>query len=435
MQTSYLKDSQQLMNIHIQKNLSIILVTLFLVTGCSFISNTNSETIEPQSENVFVEQTFPTASPAISETTPEEVPDDLKIIWEAWTILNNEYVDQDKVKDNKLPEFAVRGLLSALGDRQTSYVDKEYLEAQFSDIFRGEFGGIGAHVNINAEGKIIIVSPIEGSPAEQAGIKAGDVVLEVDGESLKGIGLLEAVNKIRGPKGSTVRLLIKHILDPTPIEISVIRDDITLPSVVLRTDPKETFAHIRLTTFYPNTPQILTKTISTVIDGGAKGIILDLRGNSGGVLGATVDIASEFLDEGLVFYLQDGKGRRQEHPVKSGGLAKDIPMVVIANAGSASATEVLIGALQDHKRAKVIGTTTFGKGSVNMLRKLSNGGGVYLTIAHWYTPLGRKIAGQGLPPDIEVTHRDAKQADILQYKRAIEQLELLTGIKQTSNGG
>ena len=289
------KDSQQLMNTHIQKNLSIILVTLFLVTGCSFISNTNSETIEPQSENVFVEQTFPTASPAISETTPEEVPDDLKIIWEAWTILNNEYVDQDKVKDNKLPEFAVRGLLSALGDRQTSYVDKEYLEAQFSDIFRGEFGGIGAHVNINAEGKIIIVSPIEGSPAEQAGIKAGDVVLEVDGESLKGIGLLEAVNKIRGPKGSTVRLLIKHILDPTPIEISVIRDDITLPSVVLRTDPKETFAHIRLTTFYPNTPEILTKTINTVIEGGAKGIILDLRGNSGGVLGATVDIASGVL--------------------------------------------------------------------------------------------------------------------------------------------
>ena len=417
-----------------QIKLTLILATLTIVTGCNVFDGNSSTTNQPNAENIFAEQTFPTASPPISESTPEEVPDDLKIIWETWTILNNEYVDQDKIKDDKVPEFAVRGLLSALGDRQTSYVDKEYLEAQFSDIFRGEFGGIGAHVNINAEGKIIIVSPIDGSPAEKAGIKAGDVVLEVDGESLKGIGLLEAVNKIRGPKGSTVVLLIKHILDPTPIEISVVRDDITLPSVVLRTDPKETFAHIRLTTFYPNTPEILTKTINKVKDGGAKGIILDLRGNSGGVLGATVDIASEFLNEGLVFYLQDGKGRRQEHSVKPGGIAKDIPMVVIANAASASATEVLIGALQDHKRAKVIGTTTFGKGSVNMLRKLSNGGGVYLTIAYWYTPLGRKIAGQGLPPDIEVTHRDAKEADILQYKRAVEELELLTGIKQTSTG-
>ena len=123
------------MNIRIQKKLSIILVILFLLTGCNFLGSTNSDTNEPNTENVFAEQTFPTASPAISETIPEEVPDDLKIIWEAWTILNNEYVDQDKVKDNKLPEFAVRGLLSALGDRQTSYVDIEYLEAQFSDIF------------------------------------------------------------------------------------------------------------------------------------------------------------------------------------------------------------------------------------------------------------------------------------------------------------
>ena len=416
--------------------LAPMFLILLILTGCRLFDYSNSTTTDSaNSENIFVEQTFPTASPIISENPPQDVPDDLKIVWEAWTILNKEYVDQNKVKDEKLPEFAVRGLLSALGDSQTNYVDKEYLEAQFSDIFRGEFGGIGAHVNINAEGKIIIVSPIEGSPAEKAGIKAGDIVLEVDGESLRGIGLLEAVNKIRGPKGSTVTLLIKHILDPTPIEISVIRDDITLPSVILRSEPGDTFAHIRLTTFYPNTPDILTKTIKQVMDDDAKGIILDLRGNSGGVLGATVDIASEFLDDGLVFYLQDGKGRRQEHAVKPGGIAKDIPMVVIANSGSASATEVLIGALQDHKRAQVIGTNTFGKGSVNMLRKLSNGGGVYLTIAYWYTPLGRKIAGQGLPPDIEVKHRDAKQADIQQYKRAIEELELLTGIKQKSKDG
>ena len=169
------------MNIRTQKNLLFILLALVLVAGCSYFTDDDLLTNEPGTENVFAEQTFPTASPAISETPPKEVPDDLKIIWEAWTILNNEYVDQDKVKDNKLPEFAVRGLLSALGDRQTSYVDKEYLEAKFSEIIRGEFGGIGAHVNINAEGKIIIVSPIEGSPAERACIKAGDVVLEVDG--------------------------------------------------------------------------------------------------------------------------------------------------------------------------------------------------------------------------------------------------------------
>ena len=169
--------------------------------------------------------------------------------------------------------------------------------------------------------------------------------------------------------------------------------------------------------------------LSEAIEGGAKGLILDLRNNPGGTLDGTVDIASEFLDGGLVLYVIDGDGRKQEWGVREGGIAKDIPMVVLANEGSASSSEILVGAFQDHNRATIIGTTTFGKGSVNILRPLSNEGGLYITIAHWYTPLGRLIQDDGLDPDIEVDDRDAKEADIKQLQRAIEELERITGVE------
>ena len=393
----------------------------------------------PTADEIAAKSAYPSDEPAFPQMqvsgeavpTPPEVPEELKIIWEAWLVLNEDYVDKSKLEDPEaFAEDAVRGMLRVLEDPQTSYVSPEVLTGSFGDVWRGEFEGIGAYVDMNPAGKLIIVSPIEGGPAAAAGIRPGDIILEVDGESVEGLSLLESVAKIRGPKGTPVTLLVKHLGALDPVAITVRRGTIPLPSVLLRSQPGDRFAHIRITDFYPNTVGALRDIILKVVDEGAEGLILDVRDNPGGTLGAVVDVASLFLEDGLVTYVIDGKGRRNDWRVRPGQVATGLPMVLLANERSGSSSEVLAGALQDHDRAKIIGATTFGKGSVNILRDLSNGGGVYITIAHWYTPLGRLIDRQGIEPDIEVTSRDARQADVKQLERAIEELEEMAAAKE-----
>jgi carboxyl-terminal processing protease len=360
---------------------------------------------------------------------PDPVPENLSIIWEAWTFLQGDYVDASALDPEAFSEEAVKGMLTVLEDRQTAYISPEVVTGSFSDIFRGNFEGIGAHVNLNRAGRLVIVSPIEGGPAEAAGIRPGDIILEVDGEVIEGLSLLEAVARIRGPKGTIVQLLVKHLGALDPVLIPVERNVIPLVSVVLRSQPGDKFAHIRLTQFFPNSPEALKEMLQQVIDDGAEGLILDIRDNDGGTLNAVVEIASMFLDSeehDIVLYVQKGDGSRTNWKIRDVGIAKSIPMVILVNERSASSSEVLAGALQDYERATVIGTTTFGKGSVNILRPLSNGGGLYITIAHWYTPFGRIIQGEGLTPDIEVTDRDRQEADIQQLRAAIEELERKT---------
>ena len=366
---------------------------------------------------------------------PVEVPEELKVIWEAWDILAQEYVDKTKLDPGKVVAAAVQGMLSVLEDPQTAYVMPEAMQSSFGDMFRGDFEGIGAHVQINVAGKVVIISPIEGSPAAMAGIRPGDIILAVNGESIDGMGLLDVVSLIRGPRGSNVTLLVKHLGALDPIEMTITRGLIELASVLLRSDPGDRFPHIRITEFFPNTVDQLREILKQVQDDGADGLILDLRNNPGGPLQSVVDVASQFLDDGLVLSVQRGDGRRTDHRVRRGGIALDIPMVMLVNKGSGSASEVLAGALQDHGRATIIGTTTFGKGSVNTIRDLSNGAGLYLTIAHWYTPSGRLIDRKGIPPDIEVLDRDPAQADVKQFRRALEELEKIVDAKESARVG
>ena len=356
---------------------------------------------------------------------PDAVPADLGVVWEAWAYLRQDYVDPSELNGEDFSERAIRGMLTVLGDPQTAYLSPEIVQASFQDVFRGNFEGIGAHVNMNRDGQLVIVKPILGGPAEAAGIKPGDIILEADGESLEGMSLLEAVSKVRGPKGSTVELLVKHLGALDPVLIPVVRDEIPLVSVRLRSQPDDRFAHVRIEQFYPTTPDDLRETILQAVDAGAEGIILDVRDNDGGTLDSVVRIASLFLkpEDDLVLYVEKGDGTRQDWPVREGmQIATEVPMVMLINERSASSSEVLAGALQDHGRATIIGETSFGKGSVNILRPLSNGGGLYITIAHWHTPTGRIIHGLGITPDIEVTHRDAQEQDVQQLRRAIEEL-------------
>ena len=355
---------------------------------------------------------------------PDNVPDELISIWETWNFLSNDHVDRSSIDSSELSEEAIIAILKTFNDKGTYYIPPNQFKIQNEDM-GGDFEGIGAHVSIKADGSIMIVAPIEGSPAEKAGIKPGDIILEIEGISTEGIGLLEAVNKIRGPKGSPVTLLIKHLGDLDPVSISIIRDVIPLESVIIRTDENAEIAHIKITNFYSNTSPQLKDALKTVKDNGAKAIIIDVRNNPGGFLNSAIDVTSQFLDDGLALYEIDGKGNRVNWKIRKGGIATEIPLVILANEYSASASEILVGAIQDYKRGKVIGNTTFGKGSVNIIRKLSNGGGIGISISRFYSPLGRLIEEQGLEPDIIISNPDKQTEDTEQLDEAFKILNNL----------
>ena len=358
---------------------------------------------------------------------PEEIPEELKAIWEAWEFLRSEHFDRSNLDPAALTEAAIVGMLRTLEDRGTYYVSPDVFRMESEDL-QGNFEGIGAHVQMRTDGKLIIVAPLEGSPAMAAGIKAGDLVLEVDGESLEGLSLLEAVAKIRGPRGSQVRLLVKHLGELDTVEIVVTRGVIPLVSVLLRSDPGDRIAHIRLTDFYADTAERLEETIQEARQSGAEALIIDVRNNPGGLLSAAIDVTSQFLGDGIVLYELDGDGNRTNWKVRGGGKTTDLPLVVLTNEFSASASEILSGAIQDHGRGTVVGTKTFGKGSVNILRRLSNEGAISITISRFFSPSGRLIEGEGLPPDVEVAHTDLQTADTMQLERAIEILEEELGV-------
>lgn len=354
---------------------------------------------------------------------PEGVPEELAVVWQVWSMLAAEHVDRATFDPEIFTEASIRGMLVALGDPHTNYVGPDVFGIENQDI-RGRFEGIGAHVSMNADGRLVVVAPIADSPAEKAGIRPGDTIFEVDGESIVGISLIEAVSKIRGPRGSVVSLLVQHVGSVEKVVIEVERGVIPLQSVILRSEPGHRIAHIRLTNFYEDTMDDLSEEIREALDAGSEGIVLDVRDNPGGLLSSVIDVTSLFIDEGLILYEVDGDGNRKDWVDRENDdLLETVPMVILANQFSASASEILVGALQDHDRATVIGRTTFGKGSVNVLRQLDNGGGLFLTFARWYTPDGRVIDGNGLEPDVEVRHGDAQQEDIRQLEKAIETLE------------
>ena len=366
-----------------------------------------------------VTSTLPKEKLGSSEGTPRE----LEAVWEAWALLNKEHIDRASFEPGAFEESAIKGLIDSVEDTHTSYVDPLVLQIEQTDL-SGQFEGSGAHVRRREDGMIQIISPIEGGPAEAAGILAGDIILAVDGESIEGLELLEAVSKIRGPKGSIVSLTVKHIgqLETTIIEVS--RDVIALPSVLLRSDPGDEITHIRITEFKGDTPMRLSEILNAELKAGSKGLILDLRSNPGGYLQQVFDITNMFLDDGIIL-LEERQNENVTWRASGGGFATNLPLVVLVNKYSASGSEILMGAFQDNDRATVIGEQTFGKGTVNVFRKLSNGGGLYMSVGRWYTPNKRPIEGEGLTPDILVTSRDSKEADIKQVDAAYEEINKL----------
>lgn len=333
---------------------------------------------------------------ALGAKTPEEA--GLGKVEEVWNIVFQDYVERDKLDANALREGAIEGMLEALNDPYSTYLDAETYQLSLSNL-EGKFEGIGARVTVKEE-QLIVVAPIEDTPAEKAGIKAGDIILEISGESAQGLTLEEAVLKIRGPKGTPVRLLVLHQGETEAEEIEIIRGEIEVPSIHF--EMKGDIAYIRISEFSRRTSEELAPFVESIVEEAVTGIILDLRSNLGGVLQETVDVAGYFLREGVVVRMVDNRGQETHSVVEASQLTTDLPMVVLVDSFTASGGEVLAGALQDYDRAIVAGSKTFGKGSVNILRQLGDGSGLYITTARWLTPKGRPIEGEGIAPDYEL---------------------------------
>lgn len=329
----------------------------------------------------------------------------LAVVAQAWDIIFRDYVDKSKLDSSALSQGAIEGMVAALDDPYTAYLDPQTYQLGLSTL-EGEIEGIGAHV-ATKDGQLTIIAPLADSPAAKAGIRAGDQVLEVNGRPTSEMSLAEAVLNIRGPEGTSVKLLILHQDETQPVLIEVVRARIELSSVHF--EMKGDIAYINITEFAENTNEELSPVIQRIAQEAASGIILDLRSNPGGLLPAVVDVASHFLKEGVVVYVVDNQGNRTAWNVEPTAITTDLPMVVLVDSYSASGSEVLTGALQDYARATVAGTKTYGKGSVNILHQLSDGSGLYITTARWLTPKGHIIEGEGLAPDYELGEEDAIQ--------------------------
>jgi carboxyl-terminal processing protease len=336
--------------------------------------------------------TTPTPYPA----PPQDAPREMKAIWEVWNILVNEHVSRADLNLDELKEAAIDGMLELVEDPYTSYLDPDVFQLQ-SGNFRGNFEGIGAEVTMR-DGFPVIVGPLPNTPAENAGVKAGDVILAIDGIPVRGKPLLESILLIRGPSGTPVTLTLLSLGQTKSVDITIVRGEIPIESVY-STILDETIGYVRLKVFNEDTERTLVEQLDGLEQQGIVGLILDLRNNPGGLVSSTVEVASDFLTEGLVLYEVNGAGTRTDLKVTGAPKYPNLPLVLLVNEFSASGSEVLAGALQDHGRAEIIGSRTFGKGAVNLLRRLSDGGGLNFTFAKWYTPNGRMIEGGGLEPD------------------------------------
>ena len=324
--------------------------------------------------------------------------EDMEGLLATYEVLAETYFVREEVDLDIINERAIIRMLETLNDPFTNYFDPRGFEHSTEHTIEGTFSGIGAEVSL-INGLLTVVAPIPDSPAERVGILAGDILIEADGTSLKGLSLDAGIDLIRGPQGSIIKLKVYRTDNDEDILFEIKRDTIEHMTVRVE-DLDRGLARVRITRFANPTDEQVEDALETLSERKTQGVVLDLRNNPGGVLESVVLVASEFLDEGLVLYELDADGKRTDHDVQKDGLAVDMPLVVLVNGGSASGSEVLAGALQSHGRATVLGTQTFGKGVVNLPVELSDGSGLFITIARWYTPSGGQIGNVGITPDV-----------------------------------
>jgi carboxyl-terminal processing protease len=323
-----------------------------------------------------------------------------ELINQAWDEIYKNYVDRSKLDETKLSHGAIQGIMTALDDPYSAYLEPDTYKL-FQNDLQGTFEGIGAQVELNSDNQVTIAVPLENSPAQKAGIKSGDIIIAVNGESVAGLSVIEVVLKIRGPKDTPVTLTVQHAGETATEDITITRAQISQTSV--KWEMKGDITYIRITEFGEKTNSELNNVLASTDLSSVKGIILDLRSNPGGLVTSVVDIASHFVKSGVIITLVDNKGSKTSQSVNPNGVFTNLPIVILVNEFSASGSEVLTGALRDHQRATVAGVKTFGKGSYDVSLPLDDGSAIYLTVGRWLTPNGDLIEGQGITPDYVLT--------------------------------
>lgn len=343
---------------------------------------------------------------------------DFKILDEIYKVINDQYVE--KANKDKLLEGAITGMLDSLGDDYTRHFKAKDFQ-HVNEITEGRFEGVGMTME-SANGILSIVSTIENTPAAAAGLKTGDRITEINGKSTKGMTIDKAVSQIKGKSGTEVTLTIgRDGVDP--FKVTITRAEIRIPNMQSRMEGE--FGYLRLIhSFDSSAGEEVRAEIEKLKEQGAKGIIFDLRGNPGGLLMSGVDVASAFIDKGVIVSIKEKKGAERKYTAV-GHADKDIPLVILVNKGSASASEIVAGAIQDYERGPVIGDQTFGKGSVQTVMDLSDGSGLIITTAKYYTPKGRSISKVGITPDIKIAQPEGEGQPDVQLEKAKEVLTLM----------
>ena len=385
----------------------------------------------------------PTIASAKTQSQSQTQTNGLDLVNQAYQIIQKNYVDQSAVQQTQLEYGAISGMVDALGDTGHSrFLTPQMVQAE-NNFTQGTFEGIGAEVMMNNNGQVVVVSPIDGSPAQAAGVKAGDIMLKVDGVDLTGMSLSQVVTKVLGPAGTKVIITLQDPKTQAIRDVSIVRAKITVQNVTWVMLPGTKIADIRIAGFSQGVTNDLRAALKQIQAQGATGIVLDLRNDPGGLLDEAIGVTSQFLGNGNALLVKNAQGQEQAIQVKSGGLALNIPMVVLVNQGTASAAEIVTGALQDAHRATVIGETTFGTGTVLNGFPLSDGSQILLATEEWLTPSGRVIWHKGLAPDVTVSLDssvtqfvpEAGNGMTAAQLQSSQDAQLLKAISQLSSGG
>lgn len=348
---------------------------------------------------------------------------DFGTVWETWQIIKDSYLKAAEVANQTLVYGAASGLMQALKDPHSVFLPPDDSK-KFAEDLNGVFGGIGAEIGMKND-VITIIAPLKNSPAEKADLRSGDKILEINASSTASMTINDAVKLIRGPKGTDVILTIGRNGQEKPLKITVIRDIINIPVVEWKILDKQ-IAHLQFFTFSENSPRLLREAIEKIKQKDAKGIVFDLRNNPGGFLESAIQIASFFVKPGDNIVFEEFRdGKRNVFNSTGDQIVQDMPMVILINNGSASASEIVAGALRDNLGVKIVGEKSFGKGTVQELKNLHDGSTVKITIAHWVLPKGQQIDKNGIEPDFAVkpTEEDIEKKNDVQLKKALEILE------------
>jgi len=369
-------------------------------------------------KNITIDSAYKPKIVNLNDGKPKDV--DFSIFWDAWDIVKNVFVKKD-IDYKKMVHGAISGMLASLDDPYTVFMTNEQSE-NFKEDLNGSFDGIGIEVTPK-DGYLVVIAPLDGLPAQKAGIRSKDMILKIDGAEVSQMNYAEAINKIRGPKGTEVTLSILHDGEAEPTDIKVVRDKVVVKSVKWEVKNND-IMYIRISQFGDDTFDLVNQAIDEISSKGIKKVIVDVRDDPGGYLEKCIDITSLFISEGVVVKEEDRNGKIIESMTTRLPRLNDAKLVVLINSGSASASEIFAGAIQDHQRGILVGEKSFGKGSVQNLETLKDGSQVKITIAKWLTPNGKAIDKEGIMPDIEIkaSKEDIQNNNDVQLQKAIEEV-------------